>query len=73
MALQKVMDSRSMQRKELTGMDENGKETYESHTIANINKKMTDEDFLKFNELMGALSENQSYMLYEKVSNKFEE
>lgn len=72
MALQKVMESRSMQRKELTGVDEKGKETYESHTIANINKKMTDEDFFKFNELMGSLSENQSHMLYEKVSNKFE-
>lgn len=71
MAVKKMMDSRSMQRKESIGLDGEGKEKFESRTIANINKLMTDDDFFKFNELMGSLSAHKTHYLYEKVSNKF--
>lgn len=73
MAVKKMMDSRSMQRKESLGLDGEGKEKFESRTIANINKLMTDDDFVKFDELMSTLSANKDRYLYEKISNKFTE
>lgn len=71
MALKKVMDSRSMQRKQSVGVDPTGKELFESQTVSKINKQITDEDFCKFDELISNLSAHKERYLYEKVSNKF--
>lgn len=73
MAVTKFMESRSMQRKEKVGTDEMGKELYKSRTISNIDKSMTDADFLQFNNLIDPLIDSFGYMLYEKISNSLTE
>lgn len=72
MAVTKTMESRSLQRKEIVSIDENGKETIDCKTVSNINKNLTDEDFVMLDTLIGKLSENNSHRLYEKISNKLE-
>ena len=73
MAVTKFMESRSMQRKERVGNDEMGKELFKSRTISNIDKTMTDADFLQFNNLIDPLIDSFGYMLYEKISNSLTE
>ena len=73
MAVSKFMESRSMQRKENVGTDVMGKELFKSRTISNIDKSMTDADFLQFNNLIDPLIDSFGYMLYEKISNSLTE
>ena len=73
MAVTKFMESRSMQRKERVGNDEMGKELFKSRTISNIDKSMTDADFLQFNNLIDPLIDSFGYVLYEKISNSITE
>ena len=73
MAVKKFMENRSMQRKENVGTDVMGKELFKSRTISNIDKTMTDADFLQFNNLIDPLIDSFGYMLYEKISNSLTE
>ena len=73
MAVKKFMENRSMQRKENVGTDVMGKELFKSRTISNIDKTMTDADFLQFNNLIDPLIDSFGYMLYEKISNSITE
>ena len=41
--------------------------------LANIDKTMTDADFLQFNNLIDPLIDSFGYMLYEKISNSITE
>lgn len=73
MAVQKLMENRSMQRKEKVGTDVMGKELFKSRTISNINKTMTDADFLQFNNLIDPLIDSFGFVLFEKISNSLTE
>ena len=73
MAVKKLMENRSMQRKEKVGIDVMGKELFKSRTISNIDKTMTDADFLQFNNLIDPLIDSFGYMLYEKINNSVTE
>ena len=73
MAVTKFMENRSMQRKEKVGTDEMGKELFKSRTISNIDKTMTDADFLQFNNLIDPLINSFGYILYEKINNSITE
>ena len=73
MAVQKLMENRSMQRKEKVGTDEMGKELFKSRTISNINKTMSDADFLQFNNLIDPLIDSFGFVLFEKISNSLTE
>ena len=73
MAVTKFMESRSMQRKENVGTDVMGKELFKSRTISNIDKSMTDADFLQFNNLIDPLIDSFGYILFEKISNSLTE
>ena len=73
MAVQNLMENRSMQRKEKVGIDVMGKELFKSRTISSIDKTMTDADFLQFNNLIDPLIDSFGYVLYEKISNSLTE
>ena len=73
MAVKKLMENRSMQRKEKVGIDVMGKELFKSRTISSIDKTMTDADFLQFNNLIDPLIDSFGYMLYEKINNSVTE
>ena len=73
MAVKKLMENRSMQRKEKVGIDVMGKELFKSRTISSIDKTMTDADFLQFNNLIDPLIDSFGYVLYEKISNSLTE
>ncbi len=73
MAVKKLMENRSMQRKEKVGIDVMGKELFKSRTISSIDKTMTDADFLQFNNLIDPLIDSFGYVLYEKISNSITE
>lgn len=68
MAVSKLMVARSMQRKELTGVSEEGKATYQSRTISNLNKTLTTEEIAIFNILLGRVVNISDAELIEKVS-----
>ena len=73
MAVKKFMENRSMQRKEKVGTDVMGKELFKSRTISNIDKTMTDADFLQFNKLIDPLIDSFGFILYEKINNSITE